>query len=399
MRWVAVLILACLSAFARAAEPPPPLPPGIGVPAEIQEEASRRQYWSFSAAQFDFLAPGARETTHRTVEGRLWHLAVKLATPQKMDPDSFVALLADRFAADGWTVLRRQGAFVARKPQQAGELWLSGAGNAGWFPLVLVQASPPPRQIAAAAPAPQPETIDDRKDFPYAPPFPGAVLQRTAHDARPFEIVLPGGASSYATPFATKWYAEPHDVSSYEFVVTYRAALQSVGWDVVRGAVAGDAVVIAHYARNGRDLWLYTRGDGSQQFIAVADFGADAQSTKLRRQLAAAGHVALYGIYFDTDLATPRPESETTLQQVLALLTQDPALRLEVQGHTDSTGSVQHNEALSAARAASVVAWLTAHAIDAARLTGKGYAASVPVADNRTPEGRAKNRRVELARP
>ena len=67
--------------------------------------------------------------------------------------------------------------------------------------------------------------------------------------------------------------------------------------------------------------------------ISVADFGADAEASKLKRELGAAGHVALYGIYFDTDSSTPRPESEATLLQVLQLLKGDPALRLEVQGH------------------------------------------------------------------
>ena len=81
-------------------------------------------------------------------------------------------------------------------------------------------------------------------------------------------------------------------------------------------------------------------------------------------------------------------------------MTDDKALRLEIQGHTDNTGTPQHNEALSAARAASVQAWLTAHGIATDRLTSKGYAATMPVADNRSPEGRAKNRRrVELAKP
>ena len=120
------------------------------------------------------------------------------------------------------------------------------------------------------------------------------------------------------------------------------------------------------------------------------------KESALQKQLREEGHFALYGIYFDTDIAIPRPESGPTLQHVLELLQNDTALKLEVQGHTDSTGSVEHNEKLSDARGASVKQWLVDHGIDASRLESKGYAATQPVADNKTPEGRARNRRVEI---
>ena len=118
----------------------------------------------------------------------------------------------------------------------------------------------------------------------------------------------------------------------------------------------------------------------------------------MKQQLARDGHVALYGIYFDTDSATPRPESDASLRNVLALLKDDHALKLEVQGHTDNTGAPEHNATLSEARAASVKQWLISHGIAAAMLSSKGYGASQPVADNKIPEGRAKNRRVELVK-
>jgi len=167
----------------------------------------------------------------------------------------------------------------------------------------------------------------------------------------------------------------------------------------VRGSVATDAVVIAHYGKNGRDIWLYTRSDGTQQYIAIADNGAESQESALQKQLREQGHIALYGIYFDTDIVVPRPESEPTLRHLLELLENDASLHLEVQGHTDNSGAVGHNEKLSDARAASVRQWLIDHGVAADRLTSKGYAATKPVADNGSPEGRAKNRRVEVAKP
>jgi OOP family OmpA-OmpF porin len=67
-----------------------------------------------------------------------------------------------------------------------------------------------------------------------------------------------------------------------------------------------------------------------------------------------------------------------------------------VGGHTDSIGSDEYNLRLSQRRAEAVAAWLAAHGIAAARLTAKGFGESKPVADNRTAEGRQRNRRIEI---
>ena len=69
-----------------------------------------------------------------------------------------------------------------------------------------------------------------------------------------------------------------------------------------------------------------------------------------------------------------------------------------VEGHTDNVGGGDYNQKLSDARAASVRNWLVPHGIEAARLTSKGYGKSSPVADNSSDLGRARNRRVELAK-
>jgi outer membrane protein OmpA-like peptidoglycan-associated protein len=111
------------------------------------------------------------------------------------------------------------------------------------------------------------------------------------------------------------------------------------------------------------------------------------------------GHVALYGIHFDTNSADIKPESEPTLQEIAKLLRNDAALKLYVVGHTDSVGGYEYNIGLSQRRADSVTKALAArHGIAAARLKGAGVGLLAPVAPNDTEEGRAKNRRVELVR-
>lgn len=121
------------------------------------------------------------------------------------------------------------------------------------------------------------------------------------------------------------------------------------------------------------------------------------EASDMESGLATEGSVALYGILFDFDKATMRPDSKAQLDEIGALLTDRPALEILVVGHTDSQGALAYNLDLSERRAASVVEALIAdYGIDPDRLTPVGVGMAAPVATNRTEEGRAENRRVEL---
>ena len=114
-------------------------------------------------------------------------------------------------------------------------------------------------------------------------------------------------------------------------------------------------------------------------------------------QIAETGRVALYGIYFDVNKTDLKPESEPTLEEMAKLLKAQPALKLLVVGHTDNVGTLASNMDLSQRRAQAVVNTLVSkHTIAKERLTPLGVAFAAPVAPNKTEEGRAKNRRVEL---
>lgn len=106
--------------------------------------------------------------------------------------------------------------------------------------------------------------------------------------------------------------------------------------------------------------------------------------------------VVLRNIFFETAKTTLLPTSIDELNKVLKLMTDNPKLRLEISGHTDNQGSLQYNTVLSEGRAKAVVNWLVEHGIDPSRLEYKGYAFTQPIADNKTKEGRAQNRRVEF---
>jgi outer membrane protein OmpA-like peptidoglycan-associated protein len=123
----------------------------------------------------------------------------------------------------------------------------------------------------------------------------------------------------------------------------------------------------------------------------------DEGTAALERSIEQTGSATIYGIHFDTDSAKLRGDSLPALNAVLGLINNHPGSRWMISGHTDNQGNDARNQPLSERRAASVIAWLETHGVDSSRLDPKGFGASRPVADNSTPNGRALNRRVEIA--
>jgi outer membrane protein OmpA-like peptidoglycan-associated protein len=116
-----------------------------------------------------------------------------------------------------------------------------------------------------------------------------------------------------------------------------------------------------------------------------------------KAELVAEAIVISEQVQFETGTAALKTESDAVLGQVARVLAEHPELELvEVQGHTDNTGTPELNQRLSDDRARAVVERLAAHGVQASRLTAKGYGQERPIADNATEEGRAKNRRVEF---
>ena len=102
-------------------------------------------------------------------------------------------------------------------------------------------------------------------------------------------------------------------------------------------------------------------------------------------------------VEFENNSAKIRPQSDTILQAVLAVMKEHPEFtKLSVEGHTDNRGAAGHNLDLSRRRAASVMKWLTDHGIEKARLSSKGLGMQKPIDDNTTDAGRQNNRRVEF---
>lgn len=185
-------------------------------------------------------------------------------------------------------------------------------------------------------------------------------------------------------------------------VRNYESAIQQAGGTVLtsdpKRRVNGKIV------QDGREIWVQVEKGNGTIWLRIVEKVAMTQhivadAAALGSDLAAAGHAALYGIYFDTGSSAVKPESEPALAEVAKLLGQDPALTLLVVGHTDMVGQLEANLELSRARAEAVVqALVTRHGVAAARLAGRGVGPLAPVAANDTEEGRARNRRVELVK-
>ncbi len=114
------------------------------------------------------------------------------------------------------------------------------------------------------------------------------------------------------------------------------------------------------------------------------------------QQLTDGAKIVLKNIFFDSDKFELKEESKVELKKLIQFLTTNSSVKIEIGGHTDNSGDASKNTTLSTNRAKAVLSYLVANGVKAERLTSKGYAATQPLADNQTPEGKAQNRRTEI---
>jgi len=164
----------------------------------------------------------------------------------------------------------------------------------------------------------------------------------------------------------------------------------------------GYQMMVGKVLKGGSELWVEVVpfNDGNDYYLTVVakeSMTQDVTASAMLDALNKDGRVALY-INFDTGKATIRPDSKPIVEQIVQMMKANGALELSVEGHTDNVGDAKSNQTLSENRAKAVVAALVAQGIEAKRLSAAGHGQDKPVADNSSEEGRAKNRRVELAK-
>jgi outer membrane protein OmpA-like peptidoglycan-associated protein len=151
-------------------------------------------------------------------------------------------------------------------------------------------------------------------------------------------------------------------------------------------------VPVMEFERSGAIEFQITANSNYRVYLKdiVVAVGVD----KMYESLTSTGMFTTRGILFEVDSDAILGPSTPTLDEVYTTLSEHPDLALVVEGHTDSTGTAEHNTELSERRAKSVVAYLTGRGIAAGRLSAVGKGEVEPVEDNATPAGRAGNRRV-----
>ena len=194
--------------------------------------------------------------------------------------------------------------------------------------------------------------------------------------------------------------------SALQIVRNFQNAVRAAGGQVLfEAGEGGERETTLRFQKGTKEVWAWVRaisGVDKLYFLTVVEKEAMQQDVTLdakgmARDIGESGRVALYGIYFDTGKSELKPESAPALAEIGKLMAQNPVLRVCVVGHTDMVADFTTNAKLSQARAQAVVAALVSqYGIANSRLVPIGIGPYAPVGSNRTEEGRAKNRRVEL---
>ena len=139
--------------------------------------------------------------------------------------------------------------------------------------------------------------------------------------------------------------------------------------------------------------------DGQKDHIlAVKNMKIAEGGKKLYDRIVADGKFVTRGILFDVNKASLKPESMGVINEIAALMKEHGDLKFSIEGHTDSDGEDSHNLKLSEERAIAVKEALVSLGIDTSRMQTKGLGETVPVAENKSSEGKANNRRVEFVK-
>jgi outer membrane protein OmpA-like peptidoglycan-associated protein len=246
------------------------------------------------------------------------------------------------------------------------------------------------------------EDAEGCKDSPLVTRMPGSVLTNCDNkEYEQFDITVTGKEDAPRKHVEGEYHAMNYNtregVSEIQVFRNLETALRTGGFHIVFENSP------TYISANKGKTWLVIENSGTYYYQTIVteqemkqEVTADASS--LKDELDKSGHVAVYGILFDTGKATLQTSSESVLSEIVKLMQDNTDLKLRVEGHTDNVGAAASNQALSEKRAQAVKAWLVSHGVTADRLTAKGFGDTKPVADNSTDDGRAKNRRVELAK-
>lgn len=193
------------------------------------------------------------------------------------------------------------------------------------------------------------------------------------------------------------------EASPLQIFKNYENAITKAGGKIAAKFYEKDnsySFITGQLSLNKKHVWIYIEAAGYEYRVVIVEEEAMVQviqANEMYDALSKDGFIAL-NILFETGKATIQAESQPLIDQVYQMLNGTPDLKVSIEGHTDNTGTVAGNKKLSEDRAKAVVDALVALGIKSERLSSAGWGQEKPVADNRTEDGRAKNRRVEIVK-
>jgi outer membrane protein OmpA-like peptidoglycan-associated protein len=248
------------------------------------------------------------------------------------------------------------------------------------------------------------QDAEECKDHPLFSRMPGYAISECTQNYNQLDFynssgenVLLEGNLSYAWYIFNLESGKP-EPSYLQIVKNYANAVVKAGG---RKIYEDDGLGCYELNKNGKDYRIKVScTNNSDILLCVLELEAMKQEITANEMLDALnkdGFVTL-NILFESGKSTIQKESIPMIDQMYELLTGEPALKISIEGHTDNTGDARLNKTLSDDRAKTVMNALIVKGIDKARLSSIGWGQEKPVADNRTEEGRAKNRRVEIVK-
>jgi OmpA-OmpF porin, OOP family len=270
--------------------------------------------------------------------------------------------------------------------------------------------------LAAPAAFAASDDVAGSKDHPLLTRYPDSILTEYEqnYDSVPITVGVENGApkvqniEGQATLIRYFYRDAAKQPSPLQILRNYQNAIKAIKGEVVfeRLPKEGDGgETTLKVNTGGKDVWIKVEPDiwsaPAQSYkLAIVEVEAMAQVISANALLDALnkdGFIALY-INFDTGKSDLKADGEATVKEIAAMLKAAPTMKVSIEGHTDNVGTAASNLKLSEARAKSVMDAVVKAGIAKDRLSSKGLGQTTPIADNRSDDGKAKNRRVELVK-
>jgi outer membrane protein OmpA-like peptidoglycan-associated protein len=259
------------------------------------------------------------------------------------------------------------------------------------------------------------EDVAGSRDHPLVARYPGSHITeyRQGYDSVEFRTGTPGKEQKLPvegnTTFIRYFYdSADQQPTPLQLLRNYQNAIRAIGGELLyerlpRSTDGGETTL--RVRSGGKEYWvrvvpeIYSAPTQSYTLtiVELSPMEQVVTASAMLKELESKGFVALY-IQFDTGRHELKPEAQAVIREIVTMLRQAPKLKLSIEGHTDNVGNPADNLALSERRAQSVLQAIVKEGIEPSRLRAVGYGQERPIADNRTEEGRAKNRRVELVK-